>query len=124
MTFQQELDCYAFVRLRHLQTLYCDGEIMRGSPEHFEILALEELESLRVREEKRRHHAAERYLSCRYPQRRGATHVCTRAAGSDQCQITDTSPRGEFHCLNMNSLLFIFFLASISREEPGAALRA
>ena len=83
MTFQQDIVCYAFVRLRHLQTLYCDGEIMRGSPEHFEILALEELESLWVREEMRRHYAAECRLPCRNRQRRGATHVCTHADGSE-----------------------------------------
>ncbi len=40
-----------FVRLHRLQDLYCAGKIAKGSPEHFEILALEELESLVTKQE-------------------------------------------------------------------------
>jgi hypothetical protein len=40
-----------FARLHWLQNLYCAGKIAKGSPEHFEILALEELESLVTKQE-------------------------------------------------------------------------
>jgi hypothetical protein len=40
-----------FSRLHNLQALYADGKIVRGSPEHSEILALEELESLFVKQQ-------------------------------------------------------------------------
>jgi hypothetical protein len=48
-----------FKRLHDLQALYCDGQIKRGSPEHSEILALEELESLFVKEQMKRHYEVE-----------------------------------------------------------------
>lgn len=49
-------------RLRYLQSLYCGGKIPWGSPEHFEILAVEELESLCVREKMRRLYEAQQRL--------------------------------------------------------------
>ena len=48
MTLQKNIHSHFFARLHKLQALYCDGKIARGSPEHLEILALEELESLVV----------------------------------------------------------------------------
>ena len=51
---QQPLLRRSLERLHDLQTLHCAGQIASGSPEHSEILVLEELESLLVREEMRR----------------------------------------------------------------------
>jgi hypothetical protein len=53
---QQDILFRTLERLHHLQDLYCQGCIEPGSTEHAEILALEELESLLVREEKRRYY--------------------------------------------------------------------
>lgn len=55
MVFQQDILLRTLERLHHLQDEYCSGRIEPGSLEHAEILALEELESLLVREEKRRY---------------------------------------------------------------------
>jgi hypothetical protein len=43
-----------FDRLHRLQNLYCAGKFAPGSPRHFELLALETLESLYVQNEMRR----------------------------------------------------------------------
>ena len=43
-----------FARLHNLQALYCAGKISPGSPQHSEILLLEELESLFVRQKMKR----------------------------------------------------------------------
>ncbi len=53
---QKDIRRHFFARLHHLQAQYCQGRIKKGSPEHAEILALEELESLFVREEMKRHY--------------------------------------------------------------------
>jgi hypothetical protein len=54
MTLQKSIRNHFFARLHKLQVLYCDGKIARGSPEHLEILALEELESLFVQNQMKR----------------------------------------------------------------------
>ncbi len=60
----------SFERLRHLQNLYCDGHFEWGSPEHSEILALEELESFWVREEMKRFHTAKLNMARRHTLKR------------------------------------------------------
>jgi hypothetical protein len=52
--FQQDILGQCYQRLRRLQALYFEGQILWGSPEHFEILLLEEMESLLVQQEMRR----------------------------------------------------------------------
>ena len=54
-----------FVRLHWLQKLYCAGKIARGSPEYFEILALEELELFVVKQEKQKLYGLQLRLSDR-----------------------------------------------------------
>jgi hypothetical protein len=54
-----------FVRLHWLQDLYCAGKIAKGSPEHFEILALEELESLVLKQEMQKLYGLQLTLSDR-----------------------------------------------------------
>lgn len=54
MLFHRDIVRHSFERLHYLQTLYYEGRIQRGSPEHTEILTLEELESLLVGHEMRR----------------------------------------------------------------------
>ena len=58
MRAQSEINDF-LVRLRFLQNADCDGKIGRDSLEHFEILALEKLESLFVKQEMDKSHAAE-----------------------------------------------------------------
>ena len=62
---QQDLLRRSFERLHDLQTLHCAGQFASGSPEHSEILVLEELESLLVREEMRRFYQAKLRLADR-----------------------------------------------------------
>jgi hypothetical protein len=49
----------SLARLRFLQIADCDGKVARDSFEYFEILALEKLESLFVKQEMDKLHAAE-----------------------------------------------------------------
>jgi hypothetical protein len=60
--FHNDVLSRCFQRLHHLQSLYRNGKILWGSPEHFEILALEEMESRYVREEMRRLYQAQQRL--------------------------------------------------------------
>jgi hypothetical protein len=57
-----------FLRLRYLQDLYSKGAFPSGSPKHFEILALEELESLFVQQQMKRLHEVGLKLSERTKQ--------------------------------------------------------
>jgi hypothetical protein len=57
-----------FNRLHHLKALFCNGAFPSGSPEHAEILALEELGSFFVRQYMRDLHEARMKLSERIGQ--------------------------------------------------------
>jgi hypothetical protein len=62
MLEQKNIREILFQRLNNLQNLYCSGEIAQDSPEHWEILALEELESMFVRLQRQRFEHLERRL--------------------------------------------------------------
>jgi hypothetical protein len=80
-----------FSRLRHLQALYTRGKIARGSAEHSEILALEELESFFVKERMDRLYGAQLRLReraektiCPPAQSFEAAHSTAQCAPDDQ----------------------------------------
>jgi hypothetical protein len=77
--FQQDILGQCYRRLRRLQALYFEGQITWGTPEHLEILLLEEMESLLVQEEVKRFYDFEPRLTNRTKAADGCLPVGAKA---------------------------------------------
>jgi hypothetical protein len=63
-----------FARLHKLQELYYSGKFERGSLQHAEILALEDVESVYVQREMKQFHQVEQSLANRLGQKTASIH--------------------------------------------------
>jgi hypothetical protein len=59
MTQHHDIRLDFFDRLHNLQEVYSRGEILPGSKEHIEIIVLEEMESMFVQQQMKRHYETE-----------------------------------------------------------------
>jgi hypothetical protein len=64
-----------FARLHRLQEMYYSGKFERGSLQHAEILALEDVESAYVQREAKQFHQVEQSLANRLGQKTASVHT-------------------------------------------------